>query len=506
MNQVQKEITVNTPSEEYEAMASRWEKVDDIMGGTESMRRAGTRYVEKFHEETPQEFNSRLSKAVFYNKFKETLNTLVGRVFSRKISWGDDMNAQLVEWFDDIDGKGIDIQRFAKKVFYAAYRDRVAFIEAVYPSKREIDEKLFRAYGYVPKVITRQMIEKNAIRPRLVFIDARNVIEFSDERVRIRETKWEQDGWGWRATNCVRVLTPGHYEIYEEHESADKKKEWILVDNGEVSIKDHIPIQMVCFDPENEGDYCGEIPLNTLADLCINHWVFTVSKNTLIERSMRFAVIGKGVDDDIKLYWGGSQLTGIPVDADIKVLESNCEPIKAGERQLDQLEAKMEMLSIDPLVKQYRNDTATAASLSAGEKLSALGANTASFCAALSASLADMAAFGGLGENAVGEVSMDIRIGVETVDFERVKAAGDARIRGDISQREFLSVYKKYVNEDADIESIIEETKLEDEAVNFAAFGGSSMDQKSKLNQKPDNGDGDDDDDDGDKDAGVNKK
>jgi len=116
----------------------------------------------------------------------------------------------------------------------------------------------------------------------------------------------------------------------------------------------------------------GACPFEDLADLNITHWQSMSDQRNILKYS-RFAILfGKGLDNESVengLVLGANQsvLTKNP-DADLKYVENAGTAIAAGERDLERLEERMEILGMQPFVRRAGNQTATGKAIDEGKQ------------------------------------------------------------------------------------------------------------------------------------------
>lgn len=206
--QVPAETTVgddpSVPSAAYRRMEPRWTKCRDVMVGTEAIRAGGTDYLPQLEGETDDGYDVRSVLAAFYNAYARTVQATVGMLLEEEPTLGDDMPAEVVELWENIDAAGTHGAVFARRLATAGLVDGYAGVLTEH-SKRPVgplsedDEKrlglrpyllLFRAHD-----IYRMLYETvNGVRTLVLLI--------------LRETVTERVGkFGVKTVEQFRIYT-----------------------------------------------------------------------------------------------------------------------------------------------------------------------------------------------------------------------------------------------------------------------------------------------------------
>src|SRR3546814_9044534 len=69
---------------EWDEMISSWDRIETLLGGTKSMRMAGSTYLPQHTEESDDNYNERLNVNILFNAMEITLDHYVGRPFSEE--------------------------------------------------------------------------------------------------------------------------------------------------------------------------------------------------------------------------------------------------------------------------------------------------------------------------------------------------------------------------------------------------------------------------------------
>jgi hypothetical protein len=357
------EKTVATPSDEVTAMQADWTLVNALLGGTNAMRAAGEKYLPKWPAEQQKDYDCRLKTAVLFPAFQRTVTTLASKPFSKPITIGDDVPAQIQEWLKDADLEGRNLDRFAYDLMTTALGPGLGGILVDYP----------RADG------VRTVADERAagLRPYMVHIKPEQILGWQESRqngawvltqLRFLECVEEPDGpWDTKDVQQVRVLAPGTWQTWRLSANATTGiKEWTLFEEGTTSLS-YIPFVPVY--GERTGFLCAKPPLLEVAHLNVAHWQSASDQQTILHvaRVPILAVIGAqdGLGSDgkpvpWKLEIGASTAVRIPAGGgDMKFVEHSGRAIQAGADDLEKLEERMRQAGAELLVLKPGHITAT---------------------------------------------------------------------------------------------------------------------------------------------------
>lgn len=272
------EARVDTPSSDYAAMEPYWRMVDDIMGGTPTMRAAGERYLPKFGNESPDAYEYRRKTAKFVNIFRDIMENLAAKPFSREVSLIEKSSSPaILELAEDIDGSGNNLHTFGQELFFRGIVDAISWVlvdfPAVEPGLTVADEKAVGARPYWVHVPARDLLAV-----RTASIGGKEQIVHA----RILETAVLRDGFGEKTVRRVRVLDreqvdggayqPATFTVYEEQEGpGQRSKTWVPVEEGRISIG-VIPLVPFLAGRRVGGSWRVIPPMQDAAHLQVEHY------------------------------------------------------------------------------------------------------------------------------------------------------------------------------------------------------------------------------------------
>lgn len=223
---------VSNPSLDYNAMRPYWDKVDAILGGTETMR-AASQYLPKFPNESQKDYDFRLSNAKFTNVFGDVLEGLAAKPFAEEVKVDDQSSTKLERFIEDVDGQGNHIHVFAANTFYNGLGYGYDWI--------------FVDYTRTERELRSRQDEKEAgVRPYWVGLRATDVIAVETARINGREefthlrfyaNTVEREGYEEKVVQRIREFNreklgddrygPATYKTWEKD---SKENKWLEVD------------------------------------------------------------------------------------------------------------------------------------------------------------------------------------------------------------------------------------------------------------------------------------
>lgn len=266
-------------SADAKAMDSYLTKVSTILGGTEAMR-AATQYLPKFPEESGARYEFRRQNAKFTNIFQDIVENLAQRPFSNKVEMPEDKTKpELLDFQDDVDGRGNHLHVFAGDVFFYGIANAVDWILVDYtrgvPANASLAvEKAAGARPYWVRIPAPAMLA--------VYSDVVNGKE-QITHARFFESEAKREGWGETINrDRVRVLTrdpldgggygPARWEVWEKTEAqANAESKWMMMDEGPISIGE-IPLVPFITGRRKGDTWQFTPPMRAAADLQIEHY------------------------------------------------------------------------------------------------------------------------------------------------------------------------------------------------------------------------------------------
>lgn len=470
-----------TTSLAYDIMLPRWNKIEAVLGGTESMRAAGERYLPRHPEEGLPKYMERLMRSTLFNMTELTLDGWVGKPFGEEVEVPDDMPDNIKEMLENIDLQGNNIDVFARHWF----REGVAkgFCHVLVDNPK-VDKE-------VPRTLAQDRIEN--VRPYFTLIAPENLIFAKAEiidgvevltHVRIRECITEMDGFMEVTKHQIRVLEPGIGRVYQKVQTKGKKERWTLTEEYTYDLP-FIPL--VTFYAAKDGLMLCKPPITDLVDLNVAHWQSSSDQRSIltVARFPMLALSGSAnaTGDEISsLVIGPNQILVCPdPQGKYYYVEHEGNSIEAGRKDLQDLESQMASYGSEFLKKRPGSTTATARALDSAEATSPLQDMVVRFNDALNQATYFLGLWIGIDKLPDLEVCSEFEI-EDPSNQADLTALTAARTNRDISRESFLEELKNrgILSEEFDIEE--DASKLENELMT----GATSLDLLNP--QEPNNG------------------
>lgn len=436
-------------------MSVAWSLIADLMGGTATMRAAGTKHLPQWPAEDAKSYKARLETATLFPAYSRTVSVLTGKPFSKPVTIGDDVPARLVEWLDDVDLEGRNLHAFAADLCHNALAYGLCGILVDCPP----------AVG----VRTREEEQKAGIRPYFVHVRHDAILGWRAEKqggslvltqLRLMEAVEEPDGqFAVKQVPQVRVLEPGRWTTYRKQRGKDGKEAWVEHEKGLTSIKVVPFVPVYGFRKEF---MVGVPPMIELAHMNVEHWQSKSDQQTILHVARVPILFGKGFGPDKELAVGaGAMITADTEHADMKYVEHSGKAIEAGRLSLLDLEDRMRQIGAELLVIKPGNLTVAQTLADNEPGMCDLQRIMQSLEDALDQALDLMAKF--VGEADGGKVSIYSDFGVATLAEASAQLLFDMKSQGALSHATLLNELKRrgVLSPDVDVDKEITAAKAE---------------------------------------------
>jgi len=336
-----------------------------LMGGTPAMRKAAEKYLPREPKESDAAYRARLSRSVLTNIFAQTVSSLVGRVFSKPISFGDDMPKRYTALAENIDGHGNSLNVFARHFLASALANGLAHVYVHFPR--------------LPKGATQADAREIGARPMFRLVQHDSVLGFRTETINgvetltqlrlLEEIDQPSGEFGENTVQHIRVIERGGWRVFEKQD-----KSWAEIEQGEFSTPG---INLVTLYAGNKtGCLECEPFLSDLAYLNLAHWQSNSDQRNILRFARVPLMLASGfaeedLDDQFEI--GPSRLiVSSSADAKIEFVEHSGRAIEAGRQDLLDLEERMASFGVSMLTKRPGNQTATGRAIDSAESTSVL--------------------------------------------------------------------------------------------------------------------------------------
>lgn len=361
-NKKDAEAKVNTPCSAYNAMASQWTLIDDLIAGTSAMQAGSANYLPKFDKEEAKHYSARVTNSILFSAYGDTVKSICGKPFSKAVTLQGELPAPLDEIENDADGQGKSLSQLAKDIFFQFVNRGLGHILVDYPSTVAED-------GTTPNLAQ----ERSAgIMPRLINIKPEQLIGWRTEKdtggknvltqIRIAETQTEQDGdWGEKQVKYIRVYERDNWRLYKESE----KDEYSLSSEGPNSLG---KVPLVTGYANQTGFMTAEPPLKELAETNLAHYRSDSDQRNILHyaRAATLVILGFTEEEADRVALGPNQRissTKSPAEASVSYAEIQGTAIAAGAKDVEKLEERMMMFGLQPFLRKSGDQTATGQSI-----------------------------------------------------------------------------------------------------------------------------------------------
>ena len=445
-------------SGDYMAMEEFWRLVADILGGAQSIRAAGERYLPRRETETDADYKSRTAVAPWTPLYDQSVRNIVSKPFEKELTLIDGTFSPRVEALvENIDGRGNHLFVFARDVFRNAVDFGVDWIFVDFPRAYQgmtlADERASGARPVWHRVPARRMLavyEAETAEGTIlthIRIDESSVelvdrLEKLVSRVRVIERLVVDDGLD-EAGNRVRPVRYGNpqWELWESRSEGA----WAIVDEGEMTI-DVIPAVPMLTGERLDGSWRLRPPLRDLAYMQITEYQMAANRQRVQDMTgfPMWAVIGMSKPDEPIPVGPGRMLFVPPVDGTQLAVQSLEPSGSAGAMLREDLElhrAEMREAGLQPLLPKSGNVTATANALAQAKAHSAVQMWALALKDALEQAFVLTAMW--LGEDSSPEVSVFTDFDVETNSVDGLRVVVEMYDKGLVSREATIMEAKR---------------------------------------------------------------
>lgn len=337
----------------YLEMEPAWRMMYDIQGGTARMRTRGKDYLPVEPAEDLREYQSRLSRAIFFNATEKTLNSFVGMVFRKEPRLSADNPQAVIDLWENLDNEGTHGSVFCRDLFSSSIRYGHSLIYVDMPPPLPPGSTL----------ADERMLQR---RPYWVSYDAPQIVnwqyEVNDGRLVLtllvlQELSNEPDGlYGQKKVTKFRVLRPGSWEVYREVTTIAGRTEYILESEG-ITTLPYIPVSIAY--SRKTGMLTSQPFLQDLAYLNITHYQKYSDYSTYLHIASRPVLWFRGRNQTKQLEPIGPY-TFFDVDQDnghVGFAETTGSALDAARRDLEDLTKQMATLGLSLLARPANYET-----------------------------------------------------------------------------------------------------------------------------------------------------
>ena len=324
--------TVASPNAAHQRMAQFWELIGDLKEGTYKIRSEHRKYLPQLEREVDDSYDRRLARSTVVPYLQRIEKMLSGMLVRKPIRL-DDVSDLIREQLFDVDLEGNDLNVW----LYQTARIAVSFghVGVLVDAPKEGEKARPYWVTYKPEDILGWRTE---------------VIEGAREltQVRLLERVVEADGpYGEKVIAQIRVLERGRYEI---HRKDEKKGEYKLFEEGEMSLKDKIPFAVAY--SNRVGFYESRSPLYDIAELNLKHYQIQSDLDNILHISSvpMLAVFGYPNADEITT--GPNEALSLPPDSRMEYISPSGDSYDSQFKRLEDIKDQINTLSLAAVLGQ----------------------------------------------------------------------------------------------------------------------------------------------------------
>ncbi len=324
--------TVASPNAAYQRMSNFWDLIADLKEGTYKIRSEHRKYLTQESRETDDSYDVRLSRSTVV-PYLQRIEKMLSGMLVRKPVRLDDVSDLVREQLFDVDLEGNDLNIW----LYQTARTVISFGHCGVLVDAPKEGEKARPYWvtYAPKDILGWRTE--------IVEGARKLMQ-----IRLMEQVVESDGqYGEKVVKQIRVLEPGRYEI---HRKDEKKGEYKLFEEGEMSLKDKIPFSVAY--SNRVGMYESRSPLYDIAELNLKHYQIQSDLDNILHISSvpLLAVFGYPNADEITT--GPNEALSLPPESRMEYVSPSGDSYDSQFKRLEDIKDQINTLSLAAVLGQ----------------------------------------------------------------------------------------------------------------------------------------------------------
>jgi len=324
--------TVASPNAAYQRMSNFWDLIADLKEGTYKIRSEHRKYLLQEPRETDDAYDTRLARSTVV-PYLQRIEKMLSGMLVRKPVRLDDVSDLVREQLFDVDLEGNDLNIW----LYQTARIVISFghCGVLVDAPREGEKARPYWVTYKPSDILGWRTE--------IVEGTRKLMQ-----VRLMEQVVENDGqYGEKLVKQIRVLEPGRYEI---HRKDDKKGEYKLFEEGDMSLKDKIPFSVAY--SNRVGMYESRSPLYDIAELNLKHYQIQSDLDNILHISSvpLLAVFGYPNADEITT--GPNEALSLPPESRMEYVSPSGDSYDSQFKRLEDIKEQINTLSLAAVLGQ----------------------------------------------------------------------------------------------------------------------------------------------------------
>ncbi|MEI7733658.1 MAG: DUF4055 domain-containing protein [Verrucomicrobiota bacterium] len=349
-------MPVNNTHPEYELMTANWIRARDVLGGEETIKVAGEKYLPKLEVQSETEYQAYKMRASFFNACARTLAGYVGMIFRkppylRLPETNSALGKAMAEFNNDADMLGTSLYGYAKQVISEVVS--VGRCGTLVDWEQDAESRAYAALYRAEQILNWRVERVNGrnIATLLVLHEPeggeRQGTDLFDsvvgEQIRVLRLDRTNGTDGSNGQRCVVDI----WRPKNDQKGNGGKTEWELAETR-IPLRMGKPLPLIPFvfhGPENSRPTVPRVPLEDIMAMNLTHYRMDADyKHGLHYTALPTAWVS-GFDKDAKLQIGSSVAWVAPTaGATAGFLEFMGQGLGSFERALDHAERLMAVL------------------------------------------------------------------------------------------------------------------------------------------------------------------
>ena len=346
------------PRAAYSRMCERWALLEDLMGGTLTMRLRASTWLPQEDGETAGQYSIRLRRTILFEGFKDTIESLCAKPFSEAISVKNPPEDERFEpLFENTDGESANLDEFAKglfhdMLFYGILHFLVDF-SSVDPDEvqTQADEEAAGARVTFTRVCPTTLIGWGWNPDGTL----------NHIRIKSVEERMDNETFEEKTVNVIRVYRENVIEIWESG-AADGEYEKVAESPNSLG---RVPL-VTRSAHDVTGQFEAEPPFERLAWMNLQHYQLSSDRMNTVRNASFGIYFMSGVSDQEREelqttpFGPTTVLASTRNDADMKTVEFTGSAANIAKEAIEDTEAQMQILGLKPRVDTSTSSRETA--------------------------------------------------------------------------------------------------------------------------------------------------
>ncbi len=360
--------TVATTALAYDQMkADYWDQIEPLRETTQKMRDVGQRILPKASKELDEQWKYRRDRSFLYPAYDDAIRRMASKPFSEPVTVSENIPESLASISENVDLNGRNLTVFASEVFDAGIDYGLTHILVDFPKtggnlsageEQQLDIRPTFVH-YKP--------------PAVIWWDSRTTANGQEvlTEVHIKELVTKKKGTYTQVeVDRIRVYTETEVQMWDDVDGA-----WVM-DQEESGPHSFGAVPLLTYYTNRTGFMTGKPFMWGLSDLNMQHWQVASDYGNILHINMVPVLATSKNETQMKsVTIGGYRVVCLGgTDEWIKFVEHTGNALGAGREELDRIEGRMRILSMEPFIQKTGTPTATGRAIDESKSNSAIQA------------------------------------------------------------------------------------------------------------------------------------